>query len=95
MEVLHAIGSEVYNLFHTVSFVEGNTAHNLAPRKWRYYDPNTPSERLNTLYQMYGPQTKVSVDYYNTSVTNLNGNELLIDNLQREGITLRWQINGA
>ena len=94
MEVLHAIGSEVYNLFHTVSFVEGNTAHNLAPRKWRYYDPNTPSERLNTLYQMYGPQTKVSVDYYNTSVTNLNGNELLIDNLQREGITLRWQING-
>ena len=94
MEVLQAIGAEVYNLFHTVSFVEGNTAHNLAPRNWRYYDPNTPSEKLNTLYQLYGPKTKVSVDYYNTTVTNLNGHELLMDYLQREGNTLRWRLNG-
>jgi hypothetical protein len=94
MEVLQAVGMEVYNMFHTVSFIEGNTAHNLSPRNWKYYDPNQPSEKLNALYQMYGPKSKVSVDYYNTTMTHLVGDELFMDYVQREGNTLRWALNG-
>ena len=94
LEVLQAVGMEVYNMFHTVSFVEGNTAHNLSPRNWKYYEPNQPSDRLNALYQMYGPKTKVSVDYYKTNMTHLVGDELFMDYVQREGNSLRWALNG-
>ena len=94
MEVLQAVGMEVYDMFHTVSFIEGNTAHNLSPRNWKYYDPNQPSEKLNALYQMYGPKTKVSVDYYNTTMTHLAGDELFLHSMQKEGITLRWALHG-
>jgi hypothetical protein len=94
VEVLQAVAMEVYNIFHTVSFIEGNTAHDLSPRNWKYYDPKQPSDKLNTLYQMYGPKSKVSVDYYNTTVTRLFGDELFMDYVQREGNTLRWALNG-
>ncbi|KAL3811360.1 hypothetical protein ACHAXA_000776 [Cyclostephanos tholiformis] len=94
MEVLEAVAMEVYDIFHTVSFIEGNTAHDLSPRKWKYYDPKHPSEKLSALYQMYGPKSKVSVDYYNTTVTRLFGDELFMDYVQREGNTFRWALNG-
>jgi hypothetical protein len=94
VEVLQAVAMEVYDVFHTVSFIEGNTAHDLSPRHWKYYDPKQPSDRLNTLYQMFGPKSKVSVDYYNTTVTQLPGDELFMDYVQREGNTFRWALNG-
>ena len=96
MEVLRAVSTEAYNIFHTVSFIEGNSTHSLMPKKWKYYDPDAPSTNLNTLYQMFGPKSKVSVDYYVTSVDGLQGmhSDLFLDFLQREGNSLRWAMNG-
>ncbi|KAL3757822.1 hypothetical protein ACHAWU_006130 [Discostella pseudostelligera] len=96
MEVLRAVSTEAYNIFHTVSFIEGNSTHSLKPKKWKYYDPVAPSKNLNTLYQMFGPKSKVSVDYYSTNVTELHGrhSDLFLDFLQREGNSHRWAMNG-
>ncbi len=100
LEVLKAVGTEAYNVFHTVSYVEAFRAHNLSPRRMRYYDPDKPSNDLNTLLQLFGPDTKVSVDYYNTSMHEQYAagepfhGELFMDYVQREGNTYRWAMNG-
>ena len=96
MEVLRAVGTEAYNIYHTVSFVEGNTTLNLSARKWKYYNQNQPSDRLNTLYQLFGPKTKVSVEYYVSTLEGLFGrqSDLSFENCQREGSTYRWALNG-
>jgi hypothetical protein len=41
---------------------------------------------------MYGPNTKVSVDYYSSHMRG--GHDLLRDFVQREGNNLRWKMNG-
>lgn len=102
MEVLKAVSTEAYNIFHTVSFIESNVTHNLSPRKVRFWqEPQNmgpsavESPQLNNiyqLYQLYGPKTKVSVDLY--SSTMKGGHDLLRDFVQREGNNLRWRING-
>ncbi|KAL7462135.1 hypothetical protein ACHAXS_002528 [Conticribra weissflogii] len=94
LEVLKAVATEAWNILHTVSFIEGNMTQNLSPREWKYYDPNKPSEHLNTLYQLFGPKTKVSVDYYVSNLRAVGGNELITEFLQREGSTYRWKMNG-
>ena len=100
LEVLKAVSTEAYNVFHTVSYVEAFRAHNLSPRTMRYYDPEKPSDDLNTLLQLFGPDTKVSVDYYNTSMHEQYAagepfhGELFMDYVQREGNTYRWELNG-
>ena len=100
LEVLKAVSTEAYNVFHTVSYVEAFRAHNLSPRRMRYYDPEKPSDDLNTLLQLFGPKTKVSVDYYNTSMHEQYAagepfhGELFMDYVQREGNTYRWALNG-
>ena len=92
----------MYGIFHTVSFIESNVTHNLSPRKMRFYssedaDDNSSgtSEQLQNLYklyQMYGPTTKVSVDYYSSHMKG--GHDLLRDFIQREGNSFRWKMNG-
>lgn len=113
MEVLNAVSTESYNVFHTVSYVEAFRAHNLSPRTMRYYHPPTRGEAstgggndydngdLNEILQLFGPNTKVSVDYYNTSMAEQyeSGSqkfhsELFMDYVQREGNTYRWAMNG-
>lgn len=47
---------------------------------------------LYRLYQMYGPRTKVSVDYYSSHMEG--GHDLLRDFVQREGNNFRWKMNG-
>ncbi len=91
MEVIQAVSSEVYNLFHTVSIIESNVTHNLSHRKWRF---GMGSDNLLKLQQLFGPKTKVSVDYYVTNLTTTNGDDLLSDYIQREGNNLRWSMNG-
>jgi hypothetical protein len=91
-EVLKAVSTEVYNMFHTVSFIESNVTHNLSPREMRFYDPDKPSPNLYKLYQIYGPKTKVSVDYYSCHMQG--GHDLLRDFTQREGNNFRWKMNG-
>ena len=66
-----------------------------------YYDPgDQPSGNLNTLLQLFGPKTKVSVDYYNTTMKEVYAagepfhSELFMDYVQREGNTYRWALNG-
>lgn len=107
MEVLRAVSTEAYNVYHTVSYIEGFQAHDLSPRKMNYYDPpdgggggggEGPAigNNLNTLLQLFGPKTKVSVDYYDTTMTRLVGQygSLFMDFVGREGNTLRWSVNG-
>jgi len=90
MKVIEAVGTEVYNIFHTVSFIESNTTQNHTPRKWKYY--NSTSEELNELYQLFGPKTKVSVDYYVSASKNID--EMLMEYFFREGSPYRWALNG-
>ena len=99
IEVIRAVSTEVYNMFHTISFIESNTTQNLTPRKWRFLDDDErPSRNLHELYQLYGPKTKVSVDYYITTRKNGEGGNglygLLQERLPKEGITYRWRMNG-
>lgn len=90
MEVLQAIGAEGYNIFHTVSFIETNVTQNLTPRQWKF---GLKSENLSRLQQLFGPRTKVSVDYYVSSSNTTDGDDLLTGALS-EGNNLRWKING-
>ena len=96
-EVIKATSMEQYNIFHTVSLIESNTTHNLTPKKWRFFGSEDSSKELNWLYQIFGPKTKVSVDYYVSSLNKAqirNFYELLTENLQREGNLYRWKFNG-
>jgi hypothetical protein len=94
--VLRALGTEVYNIFDTVSFVECNSTLNMTPKKWKYYDPESPSQNLNTLHQLFGPKTKVSVEYYASSLDDFFGrqSDLSFEYSQREGSLHRWTLNG-
>ena len=91
-EVIKATSMEQYNIFHTVSLIESNTTQNLTPKKWRYFGSEDASKRLNWLYQMFGPKTKVSVDYYVTSLKQED--PLYLEHYQREGHAFRWKLNG-
>ena len=91
-EVLNAVSTEIYNIFHTISFIESNVTHNLSPRTMRFHNENGPNENMYKLYQMYGRDTKVSVDYYSSHM--VGGHDLLRDFVQREGNNFRWKMNG-
>lgn len=91
MERLEAVSLEAYNIFHTVSFIESNVTQNLTPRDWVY---GVKSKNLSKLQQRFGPQTRVSVDYYVTSLISTEGDVALTARLQWEGIYLRWKMNG-
>mmetsp|Transcript_3032 Transcript_3032/g.5123 ORF Transcript_3032/g.5123 Transcript_3032/m.5123 type:complete len:548 (-) Transcript_3032:110-1753(-) len=96
-EVIKATSMEQYNIFHTVSLIESNSTQNLTPKQWRFFGSEDASKELNWLYQLFGPKTKVSVDYYVTSLNKAqikNFYELLTENLQREGNLYRWKFNG-
>mmetsp|Transcript_28207 Transcript_28207/g.56756 ORF Transcript_28207/g.56756 Transcript_28207/m.56756 type:complete len:567 (-) Transcript_28207:165-1865(-) len=95
-EVIKATSMEQYNIYHTVSLIESNTTQNLTPKKWRFFGSKDASKELNWLYQLFGPKTKVSVDYYVTSQRKdqIDGDELLIEYFQREGHSYRWKFNG-
>jgi hypothetical protein len=59
----------------------------------RFFDNATlHNENVYRLYQMFGPNTKVSVDYYSSHMWG--GHDLLRDFVQREGNNLRWAFNG-
>ncbi|KAL3777300.1 hypothetical protein ACHAW5_004680 [Stephanodiscus triporus] len=95
MEVLRVLGTEVYNIFHTVSFIESNTTQSLTPRKWKYYDPIDIPNSLITLHQLFGPKTRVSVDYYVSALKEKFGiYGLGVEDVQREGSSHRWALNG-
>jgi len=96
---ISAVGMEAYNVFHTVAFIESNSSANMSPRKWTYLDdddrPSTPL--MHQLYQLFGPETKVSVDYYTTTRKKSDGTGrlgALHEAIQREGILHRWKLNG-
>ncbi len=96
MEVLQAMGTEVYNIFHTVSFIESNTTQNLTPREWKYYNSTmTLTENLITLHRLFGPKTRVSVDYYVAALPEtVEIIHLEREWVQREGSSHRWALNG-
>lgn len=97
VEVIKATGMEQYNIFHTVSLIESNSTQNLTPKKWRFFGSEDASKELHWLYQLFGPKTKVSVDYYVPSLSKAQIKDfyqLLTENLQREGNMYRWKFNG-
>ncbi|KAL3806663.1 hypothetical protein ACHAXA_002429 [Cyclostephanos tholiformis] len=95
MEVLRAVGTEVYDMFHTVSFIESNTTQTLTPRRWKYYNSTTPAKKLITLHRLFGPKTRVSVDYYVAALPETSGIVgLEREWVQREGSSHRWALNG-
>jgi hypothetical protein len=129
LEVLRAVSTESYGIYHTVSYVEGFQAHDLSSRAMRYYDnddnddddvgderragnatrgdgdddgkkssssSSARMDNLMTLLHLYGPNTRVSVDYYNTTMKQLVGQfgDLFMDFVGREGNTYRWHLNG-
>ena len=50
---------------------------------------------MNWLKQLYGPETKVSVDYYVTKIENDDTiGPMLAEGFQRESISHRWKFNG-
>ena len=59
LEVLKAVGTEAWNIFDTVSFVESNITQNFSPRRWRYLASDRPSQEAVALQGLFGPRTKV------------------------------------
>jgi len=95
-EVIKATSMEQYNIFHTVSLIESNTTQNLVPKKWRFFGSEDASKKLSWLYQLFGPKTQVSVDYYVTTQTKdkIGGHAIIMESFQREGHVYRWKSNG-
>lgn len=92
-EVIKATSTEQYNIYHTVSLIESNSTHNLSPKNWRFFGSENATKELHWLYQLYGPKTKVSMDYYVTSLSSVD-DPMYLDYYQREGIAYRWKLNG-
>ena len=92
-EVIKATSMEQYNIYHTVSLIESNSTHNLSPKKWRFFGSENATKELHWLYQLFGPRTKVSMDYYVTSLSSVD-DPMDLDYYQREGHTHRWKFNG-
>ena len=92
-EVIKATSMEQYNIFHTVSLIESNTTQNRTPKKWRFIGSKDASNEVHWLYQVFGPKTRVALDYYVTSDDNeMDG--LNLEYFQREGVIHRWKLNG-
>ena len=94
-EVLQAISTEAYNIFHTVEFIESNYTPNLSPRNWTYFGSKDASKRLHMIQQLFGRDTKVSVDYYVPLLENVRDvPPMSIEDFHREGFSHRWKMNG-
>ena len=94
-EVIKATSMEQYNIFHTVSLIESNKIFNLTPKKWRFFGSNEASKELSWLYQVYGPKTKVSIDYYAPSLEKEQESDAMYpERYQRDGHAYRWKFNG-
>jgi hypothetical protein len=94
-EVIKATSMEQYNIFHTVSLIESNKTFNLTPKKWRFFGTNEASKELSWLYQIYGPKTRVSMDYYTSSLEKEQEEDAMYpERYQREGHSYRFKFNG-
>ena len=100
-EVIKATSMEQYNIFHTVSLIESNTTQSLFPKEWRFFGSENATKEVNWLYQIFGPKTKVSIDYYVTTQRKkvskgdlISDRPMLVEFLQREGHAYRWNFNG-
>ncbi len=93
-EVIKATSMEQYNIYHTVSLIESNATHNFTPRKRKYFGSEATSKQLHWIYQLFGPKTKVSVDYYVMSPDIRGYDAMTVEGFQREGHVYRWKFNG-
>jgi len=95
---IDAVAAEGYDIYHTVVFIESNTAIDGSRRKMRFLPNSTNLKRL-TNGTLYGRRTKVHVDYW--SRPEITSQEpwavhhgLLEENMQRDWIINRWKMNG-
>lgn len=90
--ILAAQAIETYGLFDTVAFVESNRTSMGNARTLRFGEN---SENLERLRNMFGEETRVTVDYY----VNEDEGEDQLQSLEREHaqralILKRWRLNG-
>ncbi len=90
----HAIGSvalETYGIFHLAVFVESNLTQSLYRREMRF-GVGSEAWEVVTKSGMFGPTTKVAVDYYFGKDPNLR--DLGREHGQRALIIKRWKKEG-
>ena len=90
----HAIGAhaaETYGLYHTAVFVESNLTQTLTQREMRF-EAGSLNHELLVSSGIFGPKTRVSVDYFDNRDWNLK--ELVRENVQRGQILKTWKMNG-
>ena len=88
VHVIHAI--EVYGIYHVAVFAESNTTHVASPRPLRYKDSNEGD--LLTQSGMFGPSTKVYIDYWLEDKPDLKW--MNRESEQRNTIIRRWKDAG-
>lgn len=93
-EVLEAVATEVYDVFHTVAFVESDRTFAGTPREVKYGYGSSPGRKFLVGSGMYGNKTKVSVDMFGSMPKDWDGDTLIPEQLQRELIPKRWKRNG-
>jgi hypothetical protein len=96
--VLGLASMEYFGLFDTIAFVESNTTQSLIPRSLRF-PPNSTRKDLLQSPLLWGNETRVHVDYYQTSSEDYiaemyRKKELMRENDQRNVIFHRWKENG-
>jgi hypothetical protein len=90
----HAVGAhaaEVYGLYHTAVFIESNLTQTLTTRRMRFEQGSFNHDFLVSS-GIFGPETRVSVDYYVNSDPKLR--ELVRENVARGLILKTWKMNG-
>ena len=88
IHVIHAI--EVYNIYHSVAFVECNTTFMATPRPLRYKDSREGDQLTRS--GMFGPKTNVYIDYWLEDKPDLISMDREAE--QRSTIIKRWKDAG-
>eukprot|EP00970_Alexandrium_tamarense_P016126 scaffold6180_cov194-Alexandrium_tamarense.AAC.7 len=81
---------EHYGMLHSVAFVEGDRTQMRYERKIRFFPESDDLQLLQS--GIYGPNTKVTVDYYLNEQEWIQG--LARENHQRSVLFKRWRENG-
>ena len=91
--MIHA--GETYGLYHSVALIESNATtsrDNSQSRKLRFTPNSTALRVLQS--GIFGPQAKVTVEFYVDRPEVRNVNTVIEEDMQREIILHRWKENG-
>mmetsp|Transcript_36068 Transcript_36068/g.107867 ORF Transcript_36068/g.107867 Transcript_36068/m.107867 type:complete len:555 (-) Transcript_36068:92-1756(-) len=93
--LLHTVAAESRNIYHTAAFVESNTTHLGMPRQLRFEVGSDEWRRLTRDPTLFGPSTKVTVDYYVDDISaKVERHFMHRQYLHRQLVLERWRMNG-